>query len=217
MRLGRAQLRSARSAGEAAQRILERTASSPSELVAVVEELLWLYRTLATETLSLTAALCGPLALLRRAGVLAEVAARWRSEGRAFLDDIPLLRALARSSNGHPPSQPLSVRARLLRPVAWQAEQTLRAREQLRDAASRGFERLEEALLSHARSLVEDGLIPSVEALFQLEIEEVGRIGEHPRPEAAFWRVRKSETDSTQVHDFLDAFRRPDGLESLRR
>lgn len=217
MRLGRAQLRATRSAGQAEQRILERAASSPSGLVAVAEELLWLYRTLATETLSLTAALCGPLALLRRAGVLAEVTARWRSGGRAFLDDIPLLRALARSSNGRTPSQPLSVRARLLRPVAWQAEQTLRAREQLCSAASRGIERLEEALLSHARSLVADGLLPSVEALFQLELEELGRIGEHPRPEAAFWRVRKSETDSTQVHDFLDAFRRPDGLQSLRR
>jgi hypothetical protein len=214
MRLGRAQLRATRSAGQVEQRILERTASSPSGLVAVVEELRWLYRTLATQTLSLTAALWGPLALLRRAGVLAEVAARWRSEGRTSLDDIPLLRA---PSNGRSRSQPLSVRARLLRPLARQAEQTLRARERLRAAASRGFERLEEALLSHARSLVADGLLPSVEALFQLELEELGRIGEHPRPDAAFWRVRKSETDPTQVHDYLDAFRRPDGLQSLRR
>jgi pyruvate,water dikinase len=216
IRLGRAQLCSARSAGQAEQRILERTASSPSGLVAVAEELVWLYRTLATETLSLTAALCGPLALLRRAGVLAEVTARWRAEGRAFLDDIPLLRAPAGSSNGGSASQSLSVRARLLRPVAWQAEQTLRAREQLCNAASRGIERLEEALLSHARSLVSKGLLPSVEALFQLELGELGRIGKHPRP-AAFWRVRKSETDSTQVHDYLAAFRPPDGLQSLRR
>ncbi len=217
MRLGRAQLRSTRSAGQAEQRILERTAATPSGLVAVAEELAWLYRTLATETLSLTAALCGPLALLRRAGVLPEVTARWRAEGRACLDDIPLLRAPASSSDGGSASQPFSVRARLLRPIAWQAEQTLRAREQLCSAASRGIQRLEEALLSHARALVADGLLPSVEALFQLELEELGRIGHRPRPKAAFWRVRKSEIDSTQVRDYLDAFRPPDGLQSLRR
>jgi pyruvate,water dikinase len=70
-RLGRAQLRSVSSAERAREQILERTATPPVRLAEAVGELRWLYSTLVAETLSLTAAMCGPLALLRRAGVLA--------------------------------------------------------------------------------------------------------------------------------------------------
>ena len=69
-RLARAQMRSVSSARLAEEQILDRTASPPMRLADTLEELRWLYATLVPEMLSLTAAMSGPLALLRRSGTL---------------------------------------------------------------------------------------------------------------------------------------------------
>jgi pyruvate,water dikinase len=274
-RLVAAQLRSVSSAAAAERRILERTASPPAGFADTVEELRWLYSTLVAEMLSLAAAMSGPLALLRQAGVLVEVASRWRSAGTELREDLAALRAQAAERpelrealrrgalpedeafreafaawlerHGHrgvhegdiarpryreepetllrglaapaekpPAPPPISPRARLLWPVAWQAERTLLARERLRSTALRGFERLRGVLLARARRLADDGVLPSVDALFQLDLDELRRLDEGFRPDAAFWRARASESDAARAYDFPDVFHRLDDLESFR-
>jgi phosphohistidine swiveling domain-containing protein len=92
-RLARAQLGAVRSAERAREALLERTALAPPRLADVVLVLRSVYVTLVTEMFSLTAAISGPLALLRRAGILAEVAARWQTAGTEVLDDLAALQA----------------------------------------------------------------------------------------------------------------------------
>ena len=274
-RLAAAQLRSVSSAAAAERRIEERTVSPPAGLADTVEELRWLYSTLVAEMLSLAAAMSGPLALLRRAGVLAGLASRWRSAGTEFREDLAALRAQAAGQpalleslqrgalpedgvfrvefeawlerHGHrglyegdiacpryreepgsllrglaapaeePPAPLLALRrAGLLRPVAWQAERTLLARERLRSAALRGFERLRGALLARARTLADRGVLPSVDALFQLDLDELRHLDEGFRPDAAFWRARAAENDSARAYEFPDVFHRLDDIESFR-
>jgi pyruvate,water dikinase len=274
-RLGKAQLRSVSSAEKARQRILERTAAPPLGLADAVEELRWLYSTLVAEMLSLYAAMSGPLALLRRAGVLSEVAARWPSARAELLEDLaalraqaagrpellealgrgvlpedrafrqafeaflerhghrgvyesdlaspryreqpgPVLRGLAAAPDARKDAPQPSLRARLLRPAVWQTERTLRARERLRSAAMLGFERLRGVLLARARRLAEDGVLPSVEALFRLDLAELCRLDEGFRPDAAFWRTRASEDDAVRAYEFPDVFHRLDDIESFR-
>jgi hypothetical protein len=79
-----------------------------------------------------------------------------------------------------------------------------------------GFERLQGALLSHARALVAEDLLPSVEAIFQLDLEELGRIGADLRPDTAFWQVRQSENDSAEVEDSPQTLGRLADLQSPR-
>jgi pyruvate,water dikinase len=274
-RLGKAQLRSVSSAEKARQRILERTAAPPLGLADAVEELRWLYSTLVAEMLSLYAAMSGPLALLRRAGVLSEVAARWPSARAELLEDLaalraqaagrpellealgrgvlpedrafrqafeaflerhghrgvyesdlaspryreqpgPVLRGLAAAPDARKDAPQPSLRARLLRPAVWQTERTLRARERLRSAAMLGFERLRGVLLARARRLAEDGVLPSVEALFRLDLAELCRLDEGFRPDAAFWRTRASEEEAVRAYEFPEVFHRLDDIESFR-
>lgn len=94
-RLGLAQLASVSSARRAERRIRERAAARPASLSEAVRSFQQVYGTLATEMLSLSAAMAGPLALLRRAGVLDEIAARWRSP---MIDDLAVLHRIAAES-----------------------------------------------------------------------------------------------------------------------
>ncbi len=266
-RLTAAQLGSVGSARAVEEAILERTGSPPARLADVLDELCWLYGVLVREMLSLTAAMSVPLALLRRAGVLPEVARRWPStatEMRESLDELraqaagrkPILKALRRGEVpddptfreafegwldrfGHrgvyvsdvarpryreapemvlrslagptvelPPMPPRSLKARLLRPLAWPAERALRARESLRSTAMVGFERLRRALREGARGLVEDGVLPSAEALFDLEVDEVRRLDEGFRPDAGFWSDRRAAIEANEARPTLDVLHR---------
>ncbi|HEX9189242.1 MAG TPA: PEP-utilizing enzyme, partial [Vicinamibacteria bacterium] len=94
-RLGLAQLASVSSARRAERRLRERAAARPASLSEAVRSFQQAYGTLATEMLSLSAAMAGPLALLRRAGVLDETAARWRSP---MIDDLAALHRIAAGS-----------------------------------------------------------------------------------------------------------------------
>lgn len=92
-RLALAQARAPVSARRVEREILARTASPPSRLAEAVDALAWLHAALVTEMFSLTAAMSGPLAILRRGGVLAEVSSRWRSEGTEMVDGLAALHA----------------------------------------------------------------------------------------------------------------------------
>jgi phosphohistidine swiveling domain-containing protein len=275
VRLSLAQLGATASARRAGRDILARTASPPPHLSQAVDVLAWLYAALVAEMFSLTAAMSGPLAILRRFGVLAEVASRWRSEAtemvdglaalharvvaspalrpvleqgehpddpgfaRAFSDWIarfghrgtyesdiarpryrdtpgPLLRSLASPSVEPRRPQRWSFRAVLLAPVVWQATRTVSSREQLLSTAMTGFDRLRGALLARATALAKDGALPEPEALFQLSVEEVLGLESGFRPDEAFWRERRGETELLRAYDFPDLFHRFDDLEAFR-
>jgi phosphohistidine swiveling domain-containing protein len=97
-RLGLAQLEAVASARRRARDILARTESPPGHLTDAVDVLTWLYPALVTEMFSLTVAMSAPLAILRRFGVLAEVAGRWRSDATEMREGLAALHARAASS-----------------------------------------------------------------------------------------------------------------------
>ena len=87
------QARAVRSARSAKAAILERTSDTPTPLPGILDELCWLSGALVREMLALTGALSVPLAVLRRAGVLGEVASRWRFTTSEMADGLDALRA----------------------------------------------------------------------------------------------------------------------------
>jgi phosphohistidine swiveling domain-containing protein len=97
-RLGLAQLASTGSARRVERAIRERTGRPPSSLSEAVLAFQWLYAAFAPEMLALTAAMSGPLVLLRRAGVLDDAAVLWRSAGGDMIDDLAALQRLAAGS-----------------------------------------------------------------------------------------------------------------------
>jgi pyruvate,water dikinase len=264
-RLGVAQLRSVRSARDAEKEILERTNSPPTRLGEALDELCRVYGILAREMLSLTGAMSAPLALLRRAGVLAQLARGWSStatemrqsleslraqvaERPALLESLrrgevpddpvfssafeawlerfghrgfyvsdiarpryreapgPVLRSLAAPVTQPPPPR-RSISALLLRPLAWPTVKALRARESLRSAAMVGFERLRRVLLARARDLVKDDVLPTPEALFDLDVDEVRRFDEGFRPDPGFWETRRQELEAHPAWNTPDVVR----------
>jgi rifampicin phosphotransferase len=94
-RMGLAQLGSVASARRALQLMVARTEQPGQNFTECVETLRWLYTTLVTEMFSLTAAMSGPLSLLRRLGVLAEHNARQHTITTAMFTDLEPLRELA--------------------------------------------------------------------------------------------------------------------------
>ena len=95
LRLGLAQLRSVGSARWTIDTILARTDRPRSTFGDNIELLRWLFTSLVTEMFSLTAAMSGPLLLLRQAGVLAEHNARQRTIATQMFTDQQPLRELA--------------------------------------------------------------------------------------------------------------------------
>lgn len=95
LRLGLAQLGATSSAGKTIQAILERIEQSGESLTACIETLRWLFTRLVTEMFSLTAAMSGPLLLLRQAGLLAQHNARQRTISTEMFTDLESLRLMA--------------------------------------------------------------------------------------------------------------------------
>jgi phosphohistidine swiveling domain-containing protein len=274
VRLARAQLGAVASAERTREALLERTALPPPRLADMILVLRSVYVSLVTEMFSLTAAISGPLALLRRAGILADVGARWQTAGTEVLEDLaplraqvaarpelaralergelpddgefrraftswlerhghrgvyesdlarpryredpsPLLRSLAVPSRPRP-APPPSRRARLLAPLVWQAEKTVRARERLHSTAMRAFERVRSILLTRARQLTERDVLPAPEAIWDLEVGEVARLEDDFRPDEAFWRARRGEIEAERGYDFPAVFHRFDDLDDFR-
>jgi phosphohistidine swiveling domain-containing protein len=131
-------------------------------------------------------------------------------------EPAPLLRSLTTGPLAPAKAPPASLRQRLLAPLVWHVTRTEAAREDLRSAAMVAYERLRAAILDRARALARDGLLPSPEAIWQLEVDEVARLDEGFRPGADFWRARATEVASARDYDFPDVFRRFDDLEAFR-
>lgn len=99
-RLGLAQLWAVRSSRRAQEGILEMTENPGESFGECVEALRRVYTDLVTEMFSLTAAMSGPLALLRQADTLAEHSARGRTISTELYTDLEPLRELARNDPG---------------------------------------------------------------------------------------------------------------------
>ncbi|MGF1470610.1 MAG: PEP-utilizing enzyme [Rubrobacteraceae bacterium] len=94
-RLGVAQLQAVRSARHAQERMLKLTENPGGSIGECVETLRRVYTVLVTEMFSLTAAMSGPLALLRQLGTLAEHGARGHTVSTGIYTDLEPLRELA--------------------------------------------------------------------------------------------------------------------------
>lgn len=274
-RLGRLQAGAVSTVRRTSADLRARAALPPTfRLGEAVEELGTAYVTLARGMLLLATAASPALVLLRRAGVLADVAARPPSAGSDMLAELDLLRQLARqpesiaalergelpaderfrsafrawlSRHGHrgvyesdlsrpryredprpvlrslatrprPPRSlpPPSRIERALRPLAGHLRSVLRAREELRSAAMLCFERDRAVVLARAESFADDKLLPSPEAIWDLDVDEVLRLDHGFRPDAAFWRSRTAEIEAHRDFVSPDVFRRFDDLEPLQ-
>jgi pyruvate,water dikinase len=69
-------------------------------------------------------------------------------------------------------------------------------------------------LLRRGRLLVDDGVLPSVASLFDLDADEACRLEEDLRPDAAFWAARQEEIETVRALEVPDVFHRFDDIES---
>jgi pyruvate,water dikinase len=95
-----------------------------------------------------------------------------------------------------PPTPQRRLVARLTTPVWWLARAPLAAREALRDAAMRGFADLRDGFVHLAQHAVRDGVLPSVDHLWDLTADEVRRLDHGWRPDDLFWRDRHRERET---------------------
>jgi pyruvate,water dikinase len=131
-------------------------------------------------------------------------------------DPTPLLRAIA-AEPAAPVESATSFKALACRPVWAQARRAIEARERLRSAGMKAFERVRESLLRLAARAVAEGRLPNVEALWNLEVEEVRRLDAGWIPDAAFFADRAAEQARFAEYDFPDVFQRNDDFEEFRR
>jgi rifampicin phosphotransferase len=126
----------------------------------------------------------------------------------------PLLHSLtAPAGKQHTPPD-RSLRGWLTSPFWWQARRTIRAREQWRHDAMRGFDRVRQRLLELADNAVESGQLPRREALWMLAVDEVKALDTGWMPDADFWRERQAEIDRLADYDLPDLLHRSDDLEA---
>lgn len=131
-------------------------------------------------------------------------------------DPTPLLRAIAAEPASAPPATASSFKALACRPVWAQARRAIEARERLRSAGMKAFERVRENLLRLASRAVAEGRLPNVEALWNLDVEEVRRLDDGWIPDTAFFTDRAAEEARFAEYDFPDVFRRNDDFEEFR-
>ncbi|MBO9309637.1 MAG: hypothetical protein J7551_07630 [Chloroflexi bacterium] len=101
----------------------------------------------------------------------------------------------------------------LTMPLAWQANRTVRAREQLRYHAMRAFDVLRANLLRLAAQAAERGQLPEADSVWDLTIEEVLRLDDGWRPDAAFFAERIAELARLKSLPVPDLLHRFDDLE----
>lgn len=110
-------------------------------------------------------------------------------------DPTWLTQAAASTTPGAVTVMPRGLKARLTTPVWWLARAPLAAREELRDAAMRGFADLRDHFVQLAQTAVSDGRLPSVDHLWDLTAEEARRLDQQWRPDDAFWQHRQRERE----------------------
>jgi Phosphohistidine swiveling domain len=238
-----------------------------------VRDLQTVYTALVREMFSLTQAMSGPMALLRRLGMLSALAARHETvttrlltnldplreyvqahphlaaivaEGRVpedegfqqlwqaylaqygfrgvFESDIAcpryheqpetLLRSLL---TGRPQNvaAPLPWLAWLVYPLWQQARRALDAREELRHAAMRTFDRIRQRMKRLATEACRDGRLPSVDDLWVLDIEELQRLDSGWCVTPDFLAARRQAQETLASYAFPDVFRRFDDFSAF--
>jgi pyruvate,water dikinase len=125
------------------------------------------------------------------------------------------LLALINAPPQQPPDQrraklPTRLLAALTAPLWWQAGRSIRAREQFRYTAMRGFDRIRQGFLALAEQAAADGQLPGVDALWKLRVDEVRRLDEGWVPSEAFWQERHAELDQLRATHPPDLFGRFD-------
>lgn len=115
---------------------------------------------------------------------------------------------------GEPP--PRTLKGILTLPLWFQASRTIRAREQWRHDAMRGFDVVRRKLLAKAQVAVEQGVLPEVEALWLLRLDEVRQLDTGWCPPQSFWQARRQEVEALAGYHLPDLLHRWDDLEQFR-
>ncbi|MEO1060992.1 MAG: PEP/pyruvate-binding domain-containing protein [Actinomycetota bacterium] len=123
----------------------------------------------------------------------------------------PILRSV---SSLRPPAAPgpRSPLAMLTLPLWWSAARAMRAREELRSEAMRTFLAVRADLLRLATAADVDG-----DTLWSLDVDEVRRLDEGWRPDAAHLEGRRRQIDDHRDHALPDLLHRFDDLTRHRR
>lgn len=101
-------------------------------------------------------------------------------------------------------------------PVWAQARRTLDAREALRHAAMRTFDRLRRRLLRLAARACAAGKLPTPDDLWLLEVDELKRLDGDWKATPDFLDARRREQAAFAQYDFPDVFRRFDDFSQFR-
>jgi pyruvate,water dikinase len=131
-------------------------------------------------------------------------------------DPTPLLQSLTTPPAPRRPAPRRTSRGLLTLPLWWQAGRAIRAREQWRHDAMRGFNRIRQALLARAETFVEDGVLPYVEALWMMTVDEVTSLEGGWQPDRDFFMERRREIARLKTYHLPDLFHRFDDLEAYR-
>jgi rifampicin phosphotransferase len=129
-------------------------------------------------------------------------------------DPTPLLQSLTTPTGKRQPTPPRTFKGWLTQPLWWQAGRTIRAREQWRHDAMIGFARIRDAMVTLAQEKVAAGVLPDVDSLWMLTVDEVKSLDVDWVPDAAFWEDRRAEIERLRGYHLPDLFRRFDDLEA---
>ncbi|MFM7535802.1 MAG: PEP-utilizing enzyme [Acidimicrobiales bacterium] len=228
-RYGWAQVRAVAGNRRLRRRLASSGAALPADpsFEAVVDAVRDAYVGLVTGMFPLSAAVGGPVAVLRRAGTLVEHAGRHRSVTSALAEALADARPgdttafvtrfghrgvyesdLARPRFAEAPPTPGPARPRvaapprtlagwLTAPVWWLARPALDARESLRNDAMRGFADVRYALRRAAARAVERGALSDVDDLWLCTVDEAVALD-------AGWRLEPADADGRRrVRDAL--------------
>lgn len=275
VRLGWAQLMAAASARRRIVWLSSFGNASPDTdcFADCVRDLQMVYTALVREMFSLTQAMSGPLALLRRMGILSALAARHETVTTRLLTDLDPLRAyvqahpelivavaegslpenegfrrlwqdyldrygfrgvfesdiaqpryyeqpetLLRSlavERPQPVASPLPWWAWLVYPLWDQARRALDAREELRHVAMQTFDRIRQRLKRLAAKACQAGKLPTADALWLLEIDELRRLDGDWRATPDFVAARRQMQAALVGYAFPDVFRRFDDFSAF--
>lgn len=130
-------------------------------------------------------------------------------------DPTPLLASLASPAYTRQTQRP-SLRGLLLRPFWLPTARLIHAREELRYTAMIAFERVRADLLTLATDATATGQLPSPDAIWSLDVDELRALDTGWHPDATFFAARAEEQERLARYDFPDLFHRFDDLETFR-
>lgn len=131
-------------------------------------------------------------------------------------DPTPLLHSTLIPTNHQSPNLQRTLKGTFTLPIWWQAGRTMRAREQWRHDAMLGFQRVRDALVKLAQIKVDEGILPDVDSLWLMHIDEVRKLDAGWQPGSAFFNARHNDLERLRHMHLPDLFRRYDALEHFR-